>query len=232
MRFRNKHAEALHPGDLFHILNDVMAFHTASVGLDHHFHAARQQMWVLTAYDLELNQPFDFTQPVIAKTAPYSFKRMYGYRQYTLNSRDGQTIGEAKGRFVLINTATEQLMVPDAELLKHFEATRSESVALPMFKPGKIPKQRPSFKQTVLVTPKHIDVNGHVNNAFYPDWAFSYLPDSHEWLKKKLFIHVQFKREVFEKETVELDYYTLKEGFDVVMRKGDTMVARVIMFIR
>ena len=219
----------MHPGDLFHVLNDVMAAHTTSLGLDHHFHAARQQMWVLTAYDLELSQLFDFTQPLIAKTAPYSFKRMYGYRQYALVSEDGQLIGSAKGRFVLINTATEQLMAPDATLLKQFKAIRSDAVALPMFKPSKPSEETPVFHQTVVVTPEHIDVNGHVNNAFYPDWAFSYLPNDHTLLKSRLFVHVQFKREVFVTEQVELAYYKIKDGFDVLMRKGDTMVARVIM---
>lgn len=224
-----KDAAAVHPGDLFHVLNDVMRAHTASIGLDHHYHAQRNLMWVLTAYDLELNHMPQDNMALVAKTAPYAFKKMYGYRRYELTTLEGVHIGTAKGRFVLVDTVSEQLTVPDETLLKRFDPERREPAALPMFKPPALPVTPPEHRQEIVVTSAHIDVNGHVNNAFYPEWAWSHFPAEVPIFKGPIFIHVQFKREVFIEETVSLDYHSLEAGWDIVMRKGDTLVARVII---
>ncbi|MFH5881702.1 MAG: acyl-[acyl-carrier-protein] thioesterase [Candidatus Izemoplasmataceae bacterium] len=208
--YTDKHKNLL-IGQVFHFLNDIMEYNADSYGAGEDYHIKRDLAWVLVEYDITIHQLPVADQEVIIGTLPYSFKRMFGYRVYHFKDLNGTLLIEGKAKFVLINIKTKELVKPDKALLSLFKDAHQEPVALP-FDKVEATKSNLLYQKKTQVLHTHIDVNEHMNNAYYVDLAYNFLDEDTLKSSQIKRIKVAYKKEALINENLFINYYLENNG--------------------
>ena len=180
---------ALSWADVVQALNDITREHSNALGLGTDYHLERDLAWVVTRYHLVLHRPLHAGE-VVLTTEPYSFKRMMGYRVYTL-MQNGQVALEGRVQYMLINIKTKAAVLPTPFMIERFDAKYSDHRTLP-FPKLKAAEHTKVKKRKAEIKKSDIDANGHVNNAAY----FRYFEDVFA-LDQPCELSVTYKEEVF-----------------------------------
>lgn len=229
-RFLADKSGFLKPPVLFGMLSDIMERNANSYGAGAAFHLKRNLAWVLTEYQIDFNSWPESEKELIVGTHPYSFKKMYGFRIYRGKDNTGKTLFEGKGKFVLIDIKTKQLMKPSDDILSLFTDAKKTPEALPF------EKWRLSGKGSLLSTKKaliahdYIDVNGHLNNAHSVTLAYKVLDPEIIGDGKIKSIYVKYRKEAFKDDEVTINLY--KESSDdlaVVIKRDETVISELLI---
>ncbi len=211
---------------LFSYLNDIMERNAESYGMGASYHLERDLAWVLVEYQIDIASLPEAGTHVEVGTLPYSFKKIYGYRIYGVNDDHGVRLMEGKGKFALINIRTKQFVRPTEDLLEKFTDAHKEPMSIPFerWKPDTTNKIHETKR---VVSPAHIDVNGHLNNAFYPTYAYEALSEDILTGFSPNRIYVKYKKEVFANEMLDIKVYQESDGISVLLHNGNGIVSEV-----
>ncbi len=227
-RFDTDNHGRLRVGILMKYLNDIMERNANSYGASAAFHLERNLAWVLTEYQLKVHQMPKASDDVLVGTLPYSFKRMMGYRIYTIKNLNEDVLIEGKGKFMLIDIKSKQFVRPTEALLSLFTDAKKEPEALPF---AKWPSADKHVINQMMFTVSHedIDVNGHVNNACYGVYAYRALPEhvgNHLELSE---LFLKYKKETFVEDALMATVYETSGGdYWVDLLKDDAIHAQVL----
>lgn len=210
------------------LLSDIMEHNANSYGASAEYHHKHNVAWVLTEYDITIHQLPNRDETVYAGTLPYSFKRMFGYRIYDMISETGDVYLEGKGKFVLIDFKTKKITEPTEDMLSKFTDAIKKPKALSFEK--LIPtRDTLLYKAKTSILDHHIDVNNHVNNAFYAALALDYLkPEfiNEDDIKR---LKVYYKKEAVYGDDIDLYYYQEPNGIYIEMKTKDTVNAQIFL---
>ena len=113
---------------------DVMVHNVDSLGVSADFHKNQNLYWVLIDYEIDiLDLPLG-KQYVSCGTLPYSFKRVYGYRIWEMHDKDNNLLATGKGKFVLINIDTKEMVSLDQETISLYKGSKKEPIVIPFSK--------------------------------------------------------------------------------------------------
>ena len=131
--------------------------------------------WMLSSWQVCVNRYPKFAENIIIHTWPYDFKGFMGYRNFTMETEEGEVLAYANSTWIYLD-------------LKRFKPTRipKEMADFYVFAP-EYPMERQSrkielpqemeAKKPFSVKHYHIDTNQHVNNEKYVMMAQEYLPE-------------------------------------------------------
>jgi len=223
-RFLATPSGVLEVGTLFHFLNDIMERNATSYGAGADYHIKQDLAWVLTQYELTIHHWPKADQTIKVGTIPYSFKRMMGYRKYELLSENDTPLIEGKGKFLLINIKTKAMVKPSQALLDKFTDAKKEPIALD-FERVNLDKKGLIKEISRLIAPKFIDVNNHMNNAYFVALAAEYLPIPIESIKK---IIATYKKEAYLDDLIMLRYFKEENGIYVELLRNETLLSQIV----
>lgn len=162
------------PG-ILNYFQDCCTFHSASIGQGMEILKKRERVWVLSSWQVIVNRYPKMGESVVTSTAPYDFRGFMGYRNFTMDTKDGERLAYANSIWSYVSLATghpEKLTEEDTrgyELAEKLEMDYApRKIALP-----KIREQ----KETFQVQKHHLDTNHHVNNCQYVCMAEDFLPE-------------------------------------------------------
>jgi len=212
---------------LFLYLNDIMERNAESYGMGAAYHLEHRLAWVLVEYQININRWPSSGEYFRVGTLPYSFKRMYGYRIYSGKDAAHNTIMQGKGKFALINIDTKAFVRPTQDMLERFTDALREPTML-AFDKWDNKGGEPLYQVDTRVSHQGIDVNNHLNNAYYPYYAYQAL--KRDWVDNVTIynIHVKFRQEAFEGDHLTLHVMQTMTGKRVDIYKADTLTAQVL----
>lgn len=164
--------------DLFSVVNyfqDCSTFQSEALGIGMQFLEERNHVWLMHAWQVIVNRYPSICEEIAVSTWAYDFKAMYGYRNFLMQDKAGETLAYANSIWVLA----------DIHSGRPVRITEEDSGRYPLeapyemtYAPRKITlpqemQEEPAF----LVVRSDIDTNGHVNNGQYIRMAETYLPD-------------------------------------------------------
>ena len=154
---------------LLNFFQDCSTFHSEELKIGMDYLQQRKRVWIMTAWQVELTRYPEFGETLIIGTWPYDFKGMYGYRNFDIVDQYGQRI--AKVNSLWVNYDLAQHCPTKIE-----ECDRASYVTEPKlemdYAPRKIKVSGEYQEGTpILIQYHHLDSNGHVNNAKYPQIA-------------------------------------------------------------
>jgi medium-chain acyl-[acyl-carrier-protein] hydrolase len=227
-RFMCDANETLHLGYVFHYLNDIMALNAESYGASAKYHLDQGLAWVLVDYEVTINRLPKALEVVDIGTLPYSFKRMFGYRIYAFKIQD-EILIQAKAKFVLIDIHTKQVTKPSQSMLDLFKDAFKEPKTLDF---EKISIDDKTHLKTIAytVTDYAIDVNGHMNNAYYPYIAFMGLDDDLMKSNDVGKIRVHYKKEALKNDLLHINYHEIDEGLLIEFIKDDDLCNQIVLY--
>lgn len=161
------------PG-ILNYFQDCCTFHSESIGQGMETLKKKGKGWVLSAWQVVVNRCPKLGEGICTTTWPYDFRGFLGYRNFTMDTEDGERLAYANTLWTHMNIATG---LPD-KLLPEDTAGYEINGKLDMvYAPRKIsiPEDR-TAKDAFIVQKHHLDTNHHVNNCQYVSMAADYLP--------------------------------------------------------
>ncbi len=192
------------------------------------------KIWVLLQLNVKMEQYPIWGDTVSVSTWPSGKNRLYAYRDFEIRDGRHKLIGTAASAWIIIDVHTRRPQrIPDA--LDHC-MPRDKTVALhdSLFSPKiDIPAQMDAEAE-FQVRLSDIDVNNHVNNVNFIEWAIEAVPAAWRNANQLEEIHVEFKAESNYGEHIVSQFSGLRPmetGIHRVFRPADSktlMLARTV----
>ncbi|MDO5293291.1 MAG: thioesterase [bacterium] len=167
--------------DLAGIINyfqDCSTFQSEDVGVGIDYLNATNRVWIITNWQIVITRFPKLNEKIIISTWPYEFKTMFGYRNFKMETEEGELLAVANSIWVLMDTKRMRpTKLTEEELIKYELEEK-----YPMEKaPRKIPvPENYTTHEAFSVTKSNLDTNNHVNNGQYIKMATDYLPEDFE----------------------------------------------------
>lgn len=190
----------LNPYVLLKYLEDI-AVKNAS---DNHFGveevAIQQVAWVLLKYTMEFSDYPQGIQELVIETESRGVNRLFAIRDFTIKDAEGAQLGRVSSTWAVIDIDSKRMLNPQEVFkgcLPKLEK-RADDLNYRKISPVTPPYQEQEFS----VQAHDIDLNQHVNNCVYMNWALGTLDAAWTQGKKLSRLDINYKREVLQDEAV------------------------------
>lgn len=187
------------PGDLAREMEKITEEHLSILGMNRDSLKAEGKIWVIAWTQIHISRLPELGEKVILRVWPGKMKAMMQVRKYALYTVDGDPLACAASIFVMMDANTRSFAAP-SEILKYLPVVEIPGEPdLPPMRlefPAELSKTLPR-----TVAAEEIDLNGHLNNTHYLDWADPLLEG-----RMPVSIWVQYVKELMEGQEVALQY--------------------------
>lgn len=163
-------------------------------------------VWVLSSWQIEIIRMPSLNEVVTITTIPYEFKSFMGFRNFLMETADGEVLAKATSLWTLINTKTGRPEKLDDFLLSAYGL--GEKIEM-NYKSRKIQVEGDArVLDGFKVLPTQIDSNHHMNNAEYVNMAVACLPEQ----AKIVEMRVEYKASAYLGDTIVPYIYEQEEN--------------------
>ncbi len=158
---------------------DCGTFQSEQLGLGVHYLQKSHLAWVLSAWQIVVEEYPRLGDDIIISTFPYGFKGFLGYRNYTMDRPDGERMAYANAIWTLLDTRTTKPVRATREMMEKYVLSPKLAMEYAPRKIVGVPGtagMEGEWQEGFSVKPYHLDSNHHVNNAWYIKMASCYLP--------------------------------------------------------
>ena len=179
---------------------DCSTFQSEQLGVGISFLRDRHLLWVVSAWQIEVNRYPALGETVSTGTFPYAFKGFMGYRNFLMTGEGGEVLARAASLWSLISTETGKPVRAPLDVVNAY--TLEEKLPMDyaprhvLLPDGKKIADEGRAEKSFAVTKQNLDRNGHVNNGRFIELAMSCLPDEPERKVKRL--RAEYCRQAFE----------------------------------
>lgn len=157
------------PGAILTAMQEAAGMHSQLLGCGRDALLKDRIVWVLSRSEVRMAaypQPGD---TVTVETFPMPLRRWFFPRYFVFRNGQGEQIGCAGTLWVLLNLDDRKMAPPGSVAAA---IPDNSDLTPPMGLPGTV-DEVPGEERTLLRTPQYfdLDVNQHVNNTRYADWA-------------------------------------------------------------
>lgn len=137
-----------------------------------------QRAWVLSSWQIVVNEYPLLGEKIVTGTWPYSFNRFMGERNFIMYGEDGRVLAYANSVWTYLNTENGRPARIDPEVLELY--TTEEKYEMDYADRKIILPETLTEETAFQVEVSHLDSNHHVNNGRYVMMAENYLPKDFE----------------------------------------------------
>ena len=168
--------------------------------------------WVLARLRLEVERLPDWEETVALATWPSGLHGLYATREFVLHAGDtnGPVLARATSAWLVIDTERRRPLRPPRELYAIETPDRDAPLAP---NPDDLPApERADHERTFSVRYHELDLNRHVNNVRYAEWALETLPADVHDAHRCTGLALQFRAEATAGDTVRATAETVEAG--------------------
>lgn len=159
---------------LLDYFQDCSTFHSEDIGLGMNYLKEKGQVWLLSAWQICIARYPRLSERIVIGTAPYAFKSFMGYRNFLMQTREGEALAWANSIWALLDAETMRPAKPGEEMLAGYALEERYPME---YAPRKIAIQGEGRRmESFTVKPHHLDTNHHVNNGQYVRMAMDFIP--------------------------------------------------------
>ena len=158
------------PSAILTAMQEIAGMHSHLLGCGREVLMRNNLVWVLTRSEVRMQKYPRVGDTVKLETFPAPIRRWFFPRYYLFRNQDGETLGCAATLWVLMDFQ-ERKMAPPGNVAKSLPD--NSDLQPPMGMPGaaEIPENGAETAIKRLPAYFDLDVNLHVNNTRYADWA-------------------------------------------------------------
>lgn len=127
--------------------------------------------WAVIDYELEIKRLPRFMENITIETEATSYNKFFCYRDFCFLSETGELLLKMTSTWVLMNLESRKVDRVSDEIVAPYASEKITKV----LRPHKFSKFVAEETATYPVRFSDLDMNGHVNNAKYYDWAVDML---------------------------------------------------------
>lgn len=166
------HTDKLNLTGIVNYFQDCSTLHSEDIGFGIDYLTAEGKAWIMSSWQVVVNRYPKAHERILVSTWPTKFERLFGIRNFTMKTKDGEMLAYANSIWIYMDMKTGRPVRPPEEMIRAY----GDGEPLDMeYAPRKIraPKEwdeLPAFG----VRRCQIDTNGHVNNGKYVEMALEY----------------------------------------------------------
>ena len=163
------------PGVL-NYFQDCCTFHAESIGLGGNVLKARNRAWVLSSWQVIVEEYPAMGTEIRITTAPYNFKGFMGMRNFTIETPEGRKLAWANSNWTHLDISMglpARLTPADTDAYVLSEKMEMDYAPRKIGLPDGMAQQ-----ESFVVQKHHLDTNHHVNNCQYICMAEDFLPEN------------------------------------------------------
>lgn len=152
---------------------DISTFHSEDLGLGVEYLSENHMIWLMSYWQIDVARYPKLGEKVRICTAPYEFKKFLGFRNFCLETMDGEVLSVANSVWTLMDTQKNMPVKPTEKMLAQYKLSPAlkmeylgRKIALP--EDGKC-------EEKIVIKKHHLDTNYHVNNGQYVRMAADFL---------------------------------------------------------
>ncbi|MEE4176808.1 MAG: acyl-ACP thioesterase domain-containing protein [Bacteroides sp.] len=149
--------------------------------------------WMLHKWDITIQRNPVFGQQILVRTLPVSMVGFMGFRKFWVFDSSGKTMITAKSAWIFVNTLYKRPIRVSEEMKRAYRTVTQPEEKLEI--PDVPALQKADFSREFFVRQADIDINQHVNNVRYLDWALEALPPEMKMDHQIENIGIVFKKE-------------------------------------
>jgi medium-chain acyl-[acyl-carrier-protein] hydrolase len=225
----NRHARM---DRLLSIFQDAAGIHAHQMGVSGFDLVEKQLKWVISRYQIRVNQPLLWPGPYVLRTWRFPWKNLYEIRRFEIVSLDGVLHIQALSVWVMVRAENTrpvrlsahmppELMIPDGVPPDLWDNTPDLSEW--------------DHEKQLGVRIHDLDLNQHVNNTVYVTWALESVPVSWLFDHVPVTLVIGFLKETFYpatitvKTTVSDDTKPVTTCHGIFNEAGDEMLAALTL---
>lgn len=185
---------------LLDYFQDCSTFHSEDVGLGVEYLAEHHMVWVLSSWQIVVEQYPKLGQTVTVGTQPYDFKSFLGFRNFLMRDETGDLLAYANSIWSLLDTRTGHPVRPTAEIATGYGIGERLDME---YAPRRISlPEAMDAGEPVQIRAHHLDINHHVNNGQFVRIAIDSLPeafmavDKENQIQQVRQLRVEYKKQV------------------------------------
>lgn len=130
--------------------------------------AAAGHTWMLSRFDMRIDGLPREGDTVRAETWPAGCERLFAYRDIVLKAEGGRSLVRAVYAYLVVDVAARKPLRPERAFAAELLGPAEHAIA--DLRLGATPPESAEPAYELRARPRHIDHNGHVNNAHIVDW--------------------------------------------------------------
>ena len=163
---------------ILNYFQDSSTFHSEDIGNGMEVVESLQRVWVLSSWQIVVNEYPKIGEHIKRGTWPYDFNRFLGGRNFIMYGDDGRVLAYANSLWTYLNSENGRPARVDDRILELYTLEpkydmdyADRKIVLP---------EEMTAQNAFPVEVYHLDTNHHVNNGQYVKMAGAYLPHGFE----------------------------------------------------
>ncbi len=210
----------LRPGVLAGLLQEAAIAHSEELDAGRARTLDRGALWVIARTYMEIDRLPVYGEDVTLRTWPGETMHVLFPRYFEMSLSSGERLLRVSSLWLLIDQRKRSMVFPDELGISVAGVERAGALPLPDRRipfPASLPERRER-----QVRYSEVDLNGHLNNSRYLDWAEDLLdPEFHRDHPLRS-LWVEYRSEIRSGETVELQSCLDNGALFLRGQKGDT----------
>ena len=210
---------------MMNYFQDCSVAHSESLDRGVRYLSENHMAWVLSSWQICCDNMPRLFDEVTVSTWAYDMKAFYGYRNFTMDRKNGERLAYANSVWVLVDTLTGRPLKVPEDIINEYGTSPQLEMECSSRK-IKVPADMEAGAE--MVVPKFfIDSNQHMNNEKYVAIAQELLPA--EFKIKEL--RVEYKKEAKLGDTIRSSVKKTDEGIVAVLADTEDKPYAVVQFI-
>ncbi len=187
--------------------------------------------WVLIRLQLEIDRFPAWREDIAVETWPSAFDGLYAQRDFSVTDADDAEIARATSQWIVMDVAQRRPIRLPAAVRAIERPDRPNALT-----PDRAPLEKlevPEHERLFSVRRSDLDLNRHVNNVLYVEWALEAVPDAVSEGHRPCRLDVQFRAESVYGDTIrsacapaENDNGSVLLQHEVTREEDDQLLAR------
>ncbi len=191
-------------------LQEAAGHHAQALGVSMQDLLREGRAWVLAHLRLQVERLPQWGQEVVVETWPSGLDGLYATREFVLHAESSDPIARGTSAWLVIDTEQRRPLRPPRAL--HTIETPDRSPPLPHATDDLPVPTRTDCERSFAVRYHDLDLNRHVNNVRYLEWALETLPPEVHDTYRCTGLTLQFKAETRVHDPVHASARLVEEG--------------------
>ncbi len=202
---------AYRPLALANMLQEAASVHADKLGWGAAAMGALNRTWMLSRIDLRLEAEPKEGETLIVRTWPAGFEKLFALRDFEVESRDTKAVvARASYAYLVVDLAARRPIRAQNAIDPKLICGRPRSLADARYSCAK-PGDSAAWKErcSLIAMDRHIDHNGHVNNAHLIAWLCDAPPADERAAGRLAALRVEFAQEALLDDSLTLAWAPL-----------------------
>lgn len=201
---------------MFSYLEDIGGIHSNIAGYGLLDIPEKHKSWILLNWKLKFIRRPHYAETLHLKTWSRKIDRIYAYRDFEVFDEKNEKVAIASSKWALVDTQKLSICKIDEDILNAY-TTEDVTVFDEEITKLNEPQKFLDCCET-QVTRDMIDINGHVHNLNYIDFAIQVIP--FEIMRNAKEVEVMYKKEIRDNSKIKC-FYTIEDGFHYAVLKSE-----------